>query len=250
MTLDEIRKYTNTIADKHRSGNTLSEEEFNVFLEVCNMEMFNAEFEKVVANAAAKDIPLNHSLLTSTELRHFKVYDQDILMTSGVGDLPTNYKHYLGVKTALSKRDVDILDDHSFSTIQSNMFFVDFNQKPMAVIYGGKIKIIPSNVDTLTMAYLRKPTVPYYDWCVKTSTMEVVYMPYWSAISGGHLMNLNNMTIIESNVVHPTGGTLSQTVELEWDEFIHPHFANRILLKMGIPLNDPQMYQLVKTEDQ
>lgn len=260
MTLEELRTYTNTIADKHRSGKTTTEAEFNNFIDVVNLEMFNAEYMKLVQTASDQNIPLHRLLFSSSSLKEFKVYGHSVALTSGIGSLPSDYRHYLALKgqmiipgdiVSYKTRDVDIVSDGEFNSMINNVLFNDPAENPKGVTYGDSVKVVPTSMASLILNYVKVPDTPYYDYCVKSSTNQVIYMPIGSLISGGDLYQPGDIiTILETGVVHLSGSTTytSQSVELEWEDIWHPEFADRVLLKMGISVKDLEMYKMVQNE--
>lgn len=250
MTLEEIRRYTNTIADKHRSGLSFTEQEFNDALKVVNDEMYNDEYAVIKQMATQQNIPVSQAIFESDLLREFKVYDGAIALASGQGNLPEDYRYYMAFKISKGiRRNVRIISDAEFSQVISNMYNVNPSFAPVGVVHGVKINVIPTDITNLSINYLKEPDIPFYDYCIITSSRVVVYMPVGSYIESETLKDVNG-SAIQTGVEHLEGRTESLSVELEWNDYRHPEFSDRILLKMGISLKDSELFTAIKTEQQ
>lgn len=253
MTLEELRRYTNSIADKHRSGRAFTEQQFNDAIKVVNLEMFNYLYETAIRESKANGIPLSQVLLVSDILREFKVYGAVILLTSGSGSLPASYRAYLSCNTYTSGgREIRVVSDEDFNKSKTSMMMVDLSWHPIAVFFQDTIKMVPTNISSIQLNFLKNPDTPYYDYCIQTSTRAIYYMPVGSVISGGNLLDGPGGSTIASGVTHPSGATsyTSQTAELEWEEEHHQNFANRVLLKMGVSLKDGELFQMTQISEQ
>lgn len=261
MTLEEIRRYCNSMADKDRSGKTLTEQQFNDYINVVNIEVFNEEYSMLAQLSSERGIPMNQLLFTETALKEFKVYDVYVTITSGEGTIPSDYKHYLSLYTTVGvKRPIDIVSDYDFNVVKNSIHISNPDEHPVAVIYDDKIKIIPSSIlpiGGISVAYrvmfnyLKTPITPHYDFCMITSSRVIVYMPVNSYLSGTTLYADDTMAVtLQTGVEHLTA-TLphtSDSVEFEWREDVHPQLAKRVLIKMGVSLKDEALFQMTKIE--
>lgn len=255
MTLQEIRNYTELIANKHTTGRTLTEYEFNLAIDAVNTELFNSEYDKIVAMAERDDIAVNYLLNRSKILTPFKIRDSFISVTAGVGSLPSDYFSWLGlyVYDGTSK-NCEVVDEVEFNMALNNVYQMDVDEFPIVNIISGTIYVTPANSSTLGLTYLKIPTQPVYDYCIKTSTNSIIYMPVGSYLANTGILYDSAGVIIESGVVNKNGTIPatqenSETVELEWDVDDHIMFANKVLVKMGINLRDMDLYQAVKIEE-
>jgi hypothetical protein len=252
MTLDEIRKYTEAVADKDRSGHGCTEEQFNLYLKAVNIDLFNLEWDRVLSAAAAQSAKVSTILKTYTPLYIFKA-DTDICVGATPGEfaLPGDYRHYLMVSEAGSgaDRDIEVVDEDEFQARSHNAIVNNPDRKPFCRIQGGNIIVVPNDISDINLVYVSTPETPYYDWVYSTTTDAIYYMPEGSVLDGTDLKQ--GAAVLYANVAHT--GTVADPYtglsnELEWREDRHVEIANRILVKMGVNLRDGDMFQMLKAE--
>ena len=249
MTLDQIKKYVNEIVYKEQSGRTMTEDDFNLFIEVVNLEMFNNEYNKCIELSVDRNIPLSQVIKTNLELNEFKVKDAT-LVSSVVGvSLPDDYKYYISVtsETRGVYKPLRMTDSGEINDAKYNLLVRSPEDFPLGEISGNTLHYLPTSIDGITMSYLRTPVKPFYDYCIKTSNNTVIYMPAGSYISGGNLYT-SGASLIASGVTHPYNRTESETVELEWRETRHPEFSNMVADKILQKRGDSEGYQINKLE--
>jgi hypothetical protein len=244
--LDLIRK------DK-RSRN-IDVDEFNNLLPILNWRLwnkFNKDYEK--------------DYESSNSLAVFKVFNEPITLSEGIGELPDDYGRLIGeprfydgdntivtdVVTAIeySQRSRDALtkpttthpvcfianQNKSFTTTETP---VSTDTVPLALI------VKPSNVDNLIyIDYLREPTTPFLDYYVNDTTLDYTYL---DEDATGVAVPLG------STYRDGTAGATSvasQTVDLEWDEDLLPVILGILCQMVGVTLADQNLYQAGTIEE-
>ena len=263
MTLDQVRKTVRYFSAKDTRTRTMTVDDFNINLPFVQDGIVSQELKKI--EAGGKIIP---DLLSSSPLRVFKKMDSIAVDNSdGSFDLPEDYLRYLALKTEPvavypgggtggegmpttftgGYKDIDVVPEKVFNMAQSDVLSrPDIN--PKSFIQGTKGFLLPFNISTVNLNYLRKPVIPFYDYCQDSDTLNDVYMPAGSDV---HLDDANtsrlylNGTVIYSNILW-TGTTFpyqSKSVELEWEDYIHWQFVYRLLSMVGLNI---QMDEIIK----
>jgi hypothetical protein len=112
--------------------------------------------------------------------------------------------------------------------------FRSLGHQPVGVIEGSTITVYPTNATELQLSYIRIPVTPIYDYYMDQYGTEVCM-----AASTTHALGTG-----EIGSLGQTSGTVSSlTVELEWDDYVHPQIAIRILEKLGVSLRESDIIQ-------
>ena len=205
MTLEEIKNYVNEIVYKEQSGRTMTEEDFNLFIEVVNIELFNKQYDDYVKLSVDRNIKLSQVIKQSLELNEFKV-KEEYLTGGGLGykDLPTDFKYLLSADCILSSvhKPVRITDSGEMDDARYNLLVRSPEDYPLCEVVGEDLYYLPYAIDSISISYLKLPDIPFYDYCIKTSNNKVIYMPVGSYISAGNLYD-SGANLIESGVTHP-----------------------------------------------
>lgn len=249
MNLGDLKDYVFSIVNKDETGRAITEEDFNLYLEIVNNEMFNSEWMKLIQASADLNIPVNELLSTTTQLNEFKVVS--LITPSGYVNLPSNYRYYssvLWIKGSVSKR-LSVVDEKKFDSAYYNMLNRNPNDYPLGKIYDNKMSIMPNDADYIKLSYIKEPNTPYYDYCVKTTNNNIVFMPVSSYITGTTLYAQGGSTL-STDVVHLSGNASSATVELEWRADVHNSIAHMIADKFIQKINDGERYQINTVEKQ
>lgn len=240
MTLQEIKRYVDTVLNKDASGNSLSPQEFNIFLEA---EIFNFVRERVLqyrqfvnTGAPLDDVILSGLLIDSLQKR------TTATLSSGYFTVPTDMlfmNDLYGTYNATQKK-IELVSPEEYSRRTSNMLAKPIAYYPVAFIVGTSCYVYPSSMTSLYVNYIAKPTIPVYDYYVDAN-----YTIQYLAASATHLLSAG-----EYGSAGQTSGTTvtSLTVELDIPEDFHMPFANHLLTKVSMRDRDQLMYQATENE--
>ena len=252
MTLDDIRKYTEGVADQDRSGQSCTEEQFNLYLQSENIDLFNEEWAKVWLASAEQNEKLLNVLSSHSPLYVFKK-NGDIGITGSYFPLPTDYRYYLSISAigGSEDRDIEVVEEKEFNRRCYTILRDDPDQKPFCRLEDNGFHLIPNDIDDINLVYIKTPETPYYDWCYNITTLVRYYMPVGSTINALGQLRDSEGNLLQAGVAHSSGALTytSLSVELEWREDMHIKIANGILEKMGISQKDADLYTMAKNED-
>lgn len=249
MTLDDIKKLTETILNREFSGRSISEDQFNILAPNANFKLFEFYIDQL-KKTSTQENPYLELLKRSTELRPFKVTKtgEESLPFS----LPDDYKDYisLGIYDQNSIfRDSEFVTEQELNNYRTNVIVPNLNQYPKSCVIGTEIYSVPTNNTKYELRYLRVPKDIFYDYCVSLDDLQSRYMPVGSfieSVGGIWCLKSSSGEILYSNVEHPVHANQfyeSLTVELEWNETVHPKIVYFILLEMGIKFKEELVVQ-------
>lgn len=263
MTLDAILKYCNFIMNRDQLGDPVDPEDFNIIIQVCNIEKYNADYDellKMLQFVKAPQNPVTADALFSTRMplkRFFKTsFSTDpstmLIKPTDFSKLLQIWVHYTAEKVW---RKVEILmnpDDLS-NRLSDFMSMVDVNN-PVGYETNTDFRIYPDlNIARFQLHYLRKVLDAYYDWAI-TESDNYIYLPPGSVLeNNGGIIRLkidgvvvaNNLT--KDNVSFPY---TSSSVELDWDVDDHPSFCNFLIEKMSAYNRETMMMQYSQLKKQ
>ena len=245
MNLDQLYRVVNYISAKVVSGNTLTPDNYNDLLPTVQDIITNDELKKLVQDELS---PVPDELLSLSPLRPFRFMDTLIVGSSGFTSAPNDYIRW---SSMLNSRNapITVVSDHTAAIRQGNVFGRS-DIKNFCYIVGGAFRFIPYDIGTIYLNYIRKPLVPYFDWCLDAN-YNVVFMPYQSYITAvGAIQVLYdvNDVVLASDVTKADMNYLpfpSRTVELEWEERYAPIFIGQLLKLVGINLKENDLTQLM-----
>ena len=254
MTLQEILNFVNYVANKEQQGLSLSPEQYNSLLIGFNVQLFQSEIDAVEVAAKQAGTPVYRLFSGVSSLRPFRKFANLTTDVSGVAPLPTDYVHYMSLTSLFNGtyRDIDVITEEDMANRRTSLMETPLSIKPACTMYGTSAKFYPSTVGhapngLVELSYIKKPSSPYYDYCVQKDTGVVVYMPVGSVLRylGSAVWRLEEAggTIIASNVYYylANPNQVSKTVELEWDERFHPVFIRLLLDAMGLNLDQEKL---------
>jgi len=218
-----------TIIRKDQKGNSFNISEFNRIIKLVNYELFNYYVSKLEVD---KD--------TTEALKNFMNSEESISLTSGVGDLPADYKKLLGDPYVISGSDY--IDVDLIARVEKAFRFSDELTKPTATnpvaIIGGldvsdnkQIEVWPDSISTVYIDYLSMPSTPLLDYYI-ASTGLYVYMD-----EGATGVSIPAGAVYSDGTPGPISRD-SQTVDLEWGDDETPAIINMVLQKAGVILTD------------
>ncbi len=250
MTLEEIKISVEKLVNKDVSGYTLTPTVFNLWVEMVNNEIYQAEWNDILKVSAVENIPLRRLIETSSKLLPFKK-----TATLSSLALEIDYQYYTSA-VALNGgfvRPLEILPDRDFDDLKINVLVDNLEEYPKAKIENGVLSVIPSDITVVSMSYLAKPVTPFYDYCVDQYN-NIVYMPVGSRIitsPGTYDLVDSGGSVIKANVTHLTTSSYpytSLTIELEFGGLYHPEVIKGIVDKVLQSQQNAEAYQINAAE--
>ena len=266
MKLNDLLQLVNFIVGKFPTGNSMRPSDINQIIPNVQDTLYGEELDKLLAISMGRPEVLNRLISTSI-LNPFKKINDGLVPVDGIIALPNDYVRYLSAATVIGGgiRTIDIVGVEDFNRMRGDVFtradinpFAKISNEPISPtdnVYS--IFIIPKDITALSFDYLRKPSVPYYDWCQDAENPnKLVYLP------AGGFIKVDTTTIeifnvydhanvlVYSNVIQK--GTslvyISLTKELEWEDYIHYKFVSRILSRVGINLAEDKVVQYAELQ--
>ena len=264
MTIQDIIDLHNYICDKEMQGQTLTPLNVNILLPSVQWELYSDEMTNLVKDELT---PVGGELVSMSPLNPFKTMTS-MGMLGGVATAPLDYVRFLYFNSPYygGLRDVTPVSSKQFSGQQNNIYArPDIRPILKITSLAGRFifSLLPNDVSTLNMDYLRTPTTPYYDYVQDIVTGEPYYLAPGNSIEwGGGLIfnvylnefsNANGDSPILPNVSYsqPAGiGAIyrSRTVELEWEARMYPIFVLRLLSKSGLNLQEKAVTDYAETK--
>ncbi|GEM_PF-3810996 len=264
MTIKEIYQYCEDLANKDQKGNAFGPDQFNNTMNFVSLELFQGFFKMAQEVAVEKGVPLSEVIFSMNDLRTFiaivsipsvNVFPIDNTFVSVVAPYPANYRYWLSLMA--NNVPVEIRPYSEISNYRGGMLNVNPDEHPLAFEGGGGFEIIPNDLQKISMTYLRKPAVPFYDFCTTSDDLKI-FMPVGSKIrylgptdyfvlydKNGDVICLD---VYKEGIANPSDTYLSRTVELDWTDTMHPDIAMSVLEKMGINLREPGIVQWTQSK--
>jgi len=217
-----------TLIRKDQKGNSFSISEFNRLAKAVNYELYNFFADKVGESSKYREA-----------VKNFITLQEAISLTSGVGDIPTDYGRLLGQPYLVSGSDVIPVDE--MEETEKAWRLRDTLTKPTAsypaCIIGGvdgggvsQITVYPNTISTVYIDYLSIPATPILDYYI-TSTGLYVYLD-----QGATGVSVPAGAVYSDGTPGPVSKD-SQTIDFEWDEDQIPILIDMLLQKAGIVLD-------------
>jgi len=153
MTVNEIKNIVTSIVSSERTGYTLSPEDFNLYLQKANFELFNQSLKNWESKQVITDI-----------LYPFKV-KADLTFTAGVATRPVDYARHSAAwyDDGATIVPVEVVTDAELPDRINNAITAPTAAYPIIYFLNEKINILPISITTgVDLLYIKKPTVPVY----------------------------------------------------------------------------------------
>jgi len=261
MTLYQLFDLTSYIAGKFPQGAAFTPTRFNLLLQQVQSEYYDKCWRELVA--ASVNDTMYDKVLSTTPLLPFKKTATLTIATDGTATLPGDFADYITLYSVSDNdpmagvgvirfRKIDIVNDELFNRRRGSVF-TRAGVQPFAKITDGGVTVVPNDIATTELDYLRTPATPYMDYCTYTDNPSaVLFMPTGSAVHADDAQIL---------CLYSTAGALlyqgvlkdapltSQTVELEWAPKDQWEFVYLILEKIGINLSAAQVTQYAMAKE-
>jgi hypothetical protein len=236
--------YDNLLAliRKDKRGLSFSPDDFNAILPALNQRIYRlnyADFEE--------------SKLSMDETGSFKVVNYPIALDgNGVGTLPVNYMHLVGDpyylytsldgKYVAARRKIELVTSLEFGSRQMDYLTKATDLYPLCFVgYGAtsddmSVYVTPVTATPIYIDYLRKVVVPFLDYYVNDTTLEITYLAQGATVAIGAGYTARNGTTGPANIV-------STTLDFDWHEHDVPQIINLLLEAVGINLPDELLVQ-------
>ena len=251
MMIDEIYQLILFIADKEQRGKAFTEDQYNLVLKDSVWVVVNNELKKIFMGEYT---PAKEDILAMSPLRVMKKNSE----LSGVV-VPDDYIRWTAVQADFGGGyvPVSVLSERQ-SVENSNDVYYLADVRPYCNIENLTLNVTPNDPKKVKMFYIRKPIIPFRDYCVN-SLLDTVFMPAKSYLTPTLVQDVYNLNIdidtvgggytqtIAYNVTKDGAdwtknpSYTSQTVETELPEDSHEQLLMAILSKVGINLSADQV---------
>jgi hypothetical protein len=228
MNNGRIWDIVHTILKKEPRGNILKPARFSHLLEQCNLEYYNQQYEK-----------WSGSQLILDSLQPFIVLDETVTFTTGsanVSGLAEDYKHLIAARHATSDAKVDVVSPNEWNEWIGDAVMKGTTSYPLMTANATALKVYPTDITSLTVSYLRKPTTPIFDYYYDAQ-YTVQYLT-----EGQPAYELQTGEVGSGGETAGTEVT-SASVDLEWNDFDIVNIISLVLEKVAISLSAPDIAQ-------
>ena len=240
MTIDDVFKWVNFVANKKQSG-AISDDEFNMIVAVVSIDYFKLEVGLPEEYQVGQPMPRRAYQITqkiTDDVRHLLERAPIVrgAVTSDYFAIPANYGAYSGLfyrytynpkncKGAVSvDLPIEVVTDAEFHDRKACPLLGPTFKQPIANFDASGIIVYPLDIQNIELSYLRLPTKPFRNY--KIVSDESVYCP------------LGN----EAGVVYP--GVPS--TNFDFPETCHNDLCIRVLQYVGINLGDAELIAMIK----
>jgi len=153
MTVDEIKRIVVSVVSAEKTGYTLRPEQFNLYLQKVNFDLFNQALRGWESTQVVTDI-----------LYPFKV-KTDLTFATGVATRPADYARHSAVWYDDSSTivPVEVVTDAELPDRINNAITAPTAAYPIIYFIDKKINILPVSITTgVDLLYIKKPATPVY----------------------------------------------------------------------------------------
>lgn len=241
-----IRRLINFITNKEQVGNTLSPDEFNDLLQKHNFEHFKRKVNMPEEYKPGQPFPSQGYEITqkiTDDISPFKVVtDISVASATGYATTPADYYtlgylHYkyptsVDCEIITSPKPIGIVTDAQWSYRLENPITKPTKKHPVANFQAGFIRIMPKDLYSVEICYLRYPHTPIYDYYLDQYAIDHYLEPGTSyTLQAGE----------EGSAGQTAGTVTSNSVELEWNDVNKLDITSLMLESIGINLREQQL---------
>jgi hypothetical protein len=157
---------TNTILKDRKDVPDLSKEEFNDLLLASNDMFFRKLVERKKTEAKEANMIFERYIDQDPDIYPL-ITSADIVLTTGVGSLPADYYHYVGIASAVDGSGsvlshVEFTTYHELLEMANNVFgLLDYHPK-CSISSSSSLTVYPTDITTVGLRYVKKPSTPVY----------------------------------------------------------------------------------------
>jgi len=250
MNLDLFYKTLFYISNKDQRGSRLSPLELNNLFPLVDTIIVNKllGIKSPITSITSQVIyEINQSV--TDKVKRFKVimgHGQSVPMiaVNGLATLPTNYLYPSAISYFNDDDkviEIEALNDSEFISRLGDELATPTLDYPVCNFQNDMIMLNPKTINRVDFIYIRRPVTAFFDYYI-SPTDGVVYMP----VGTTHLLVSGE----EYRDGTTTGTVTSQSVELDFNEEMHPEYLLEVLKLMGINLRDTELYQAITAQQQ
>ena len=280
MTVDEIKRIVVSVVSAEKTGYALTAEQFNLYLQKANTDLFNQAVRALGVVQKVTDI-----------LMPFKVRT-GLTFLSGAAALPSDYARFLTIYDPINEVPIEILDDSEIGDRLNNPITAPTTTYPVVFFVNNQVNILPTTIETITgtadaggsgTALVRKTGTSFLTSGVKVRNLirnttdgswaEIVTITdgdniVTTALQGGTANtwaenDAYSVGIEMHYVKKPTTPVYAEEVDnginiydssnstqLEWDSLQHPDIIRLIITQTGVDVKDSLIVQAINQEKQ
>ena len=237
MDIQDIYTTSNYIANKHKSGNAFTPNQFNALVHLLNRDYFKKKVEES-GYFDSSALSFSDSLRGSKDLHTFIVNE---VIASG-GSASYTFAYPLGASDNDTDVLVEFVSEAEYHDRLGDSVMTPSASAPIALERGGNIDVEPNSTANLNLSYYRFPSTPFLDYYI--SVTGIIQF-----LGAGITHTWTTAEIDSSGTVHTTGDAdwSSLTVELEYNEDMHQDFLSEILSRVGIRLKELELTKYAET---
>lgn len=203
MNVSQAYYIVNTLLKDKANIPGIEKEEMNDLFLVTNDIFLNKLLKQKKSEASQLGERYEDYLAKDEDLRPLKK-TSTIVLASGSGTLPVDYVKYISAYGTLSsqKRDVEIIGEKELNERRYNVFGL-LEYHPACVIKGSTVEVLPENVSSFNLDYIKQPATP-------------VYAEAYNSSSGLNEYDSGSST------------------QWDWDEHNHPDLIIEIMNLLGV----------------
>jgi hypothetical protein len=243
MTQAEIYRYVNALWNTDSMGGALNLKEHNDAQKEVNLTMFND------AIAELSQSPQSTELIYSSKMLRQFIAPYIAVPVVGIVTLATltNYAQFLKMYTTSAYqgqiREIKLVDHQDLTNRMSNLMRTPLKYNPVCTIDNqASIKILPNDIASVTIYYLKYPATPIFDYYVDANdVVQPLAVGATRALAAGETGSSGQITPVT---------VTSTTIELEWGAETHWQFVNLLLKRLGLANDDQLKFQASSVEEQ
>ena len=192
--VDTVLELVNFISNKEQSGNTMKIPQYNLIIELVNIDILKKTYGLPEEYQPGQPLPRVSYEITKKimdDLKHLKVrmgVDVPVLTLNQYGraDIPTDYLHLSSARyryftknkcgNAVEKtNDIELLTDAQIGDRLGNSITMPTKKHPCMAIYSNYFQFYPEDLKQVELTYLRLPRTPYYNATLVSGANEDYY---------------------------------------------------------------------------
>jgi hypothetical protein len=189
MNINQIFDYINYMSQKHGTGGTLTQDQYNLLLASVSLEYFNELYNPNNNPQIKGGYETNYEFTNSTARFKTPLIIQSEINGNGQFTLPNDYCQYSDIQYSFTNynslgnpftdyKTLSLLSNDEYNSEQKSSINPVSVKRPIVKRVGGYLQFFPFNIGSygiMNLTYLRKPVKPF--WAVTTVNDAYVYDP-------------------------------------------------------------------------
>ena len=231
MTLIEIYRFIEFIGNKDFNGNFFRPDEFNVAIQLVNIDYFKKRFGLPEEYQPGNPVPRDIAEITQKSIDDLRLFKKHLLsqtVSSGKFTIPADYMYWDSMSYTYVHsfdgtpqnllRPVELLREDQLADRLGNWIKKPTLKNPVCVIRAdgttNQIYVFPDTITSVGFHYWRMPVQPIFDYTVTDD--ELIYVPETST-------------------------------EFEWPEICHGDLIRMLFVHLKINLNEMEIAQYAES---